>query len=510
MHGFCYRFVLFVGLALWSYQPSLADAHSADCLAEWEEAPLQLQSEGGKAGLSERPDLAGEVFDKAGKPVRGARVLVFTAEARVGVNAVCPGCYLDCAKAATSAEDGSFIIRKLDSSLIFRLLVVRDGFEPAFVAKVDPLHGPIRAELKRLEPSQLPTRQKLGGRVVDPDGTPVIGAEISPVMFNTEAHRGFKPGIVDPIAVTNLRGEFLLTSKSPIESITVKVQARGLASKIFRGLEPAGSNRELKLGRGVTVTGRILREGKPLAGVVVGLVQARRTAEDFLGPTQIATDSSGRFTFSNVTAAGQGTQFPPWVAHNYGSDDLYYVYGIMSSFKAFGSLPIVDVTVGADESTTDVGDLKVGSGHRVAGRITLSDGKPVPPHTRLTVGRERAWDWQIIDVDAAGRFLAEGLPAENYEMSSIIKGYELSSQNAGASPFNMGSLEGRVDQNVTDLVILYEPSNGTRRNARQFDQRELRKAMDEFKVRRAQLIRGVNPAQSQESRPKGISGPPLE
>jgi len=155
-------------------------------------------------------------------------------------------------------------------------------------------------------------------------------------------------GIVDPVAVTNLRGEFLLTSKSPIKSITAKVQARGLASKIFRELEPTAPKQELKLGRGVTVTGRILHQGKPLAGVIVGLAQARRTPEDFLGPTQIATDASGRFVFSSVAPGGQGTKFSPAVAHNYPPDDLYYLYGIMSSVKAFGCVPVVDVTVGAD------------------------------------------------------------------------------------------------------------------------------------------------------------------
>jgi len=133
-------------------------------------------------------------------------------------------------------------------------------------------------------------------------------------------------GIVDPVAVTNLRGEFLLTSKSPIKSITAKVQARGLASKIFRELEPTAPKQELKLGRGVTVTGRILHQGKPLAGVIVGLAQARRTPEDFLGPTQIATDASGRFVFSSVAPGGQGTKFSPAVAHNYPPDDLYYLY----------------------------------------------------------------------------------------------------------------------------------------------------------------------------------------
>jgi hypothetical protein len=277
--------------------------------------------------------------------------------------------------------------------------------------------------------------------------------------------------------VTNLRGEFALTSRSPAEYISVQVKARGLASHLFGKLSPEKPSHELRLGRGVGVTGRIVREGKPLPGVVVGLVQASRNSRTFLGPTQIATDESGRFLFINVAP-----------------NDLYYVYGIMSSFKAYGSLRAFEVKACGDGTKTDVGELEVVPGHRLAGRIVLSDGKPLPLHTRILVSRGQAWDTQMAEVDEEGRFVVEGMPTEDYSVSSFIKGYEMSSKNECADPVNPGLLEGRVDRDVSDLTILYEPSGGGERRPPKHEDPQVPMTMDSSLARRRQLIGGVDPA----------------
>src|SRR5262245_50128972 len=83
----------------------------------------------------ERTDLSGRVLESSGEPVRDARVFIYTAGARVGVNPFCPSCYADCSKSATTGDDGGFLIRSLDSSLIFRVLIVGEGFDPRFLDK---------------------------------------------------------------------------------------------------------------------------------------------------------------------------------------------------------------------------------------------------------------------------------------------------------------------------------------------------------------------------------------
>ena len=155
-----------------------------------------------------------------------------------------------------------------------------------------------------------------------------------------------------------------------------------------------------------------MHKGKPLAGVGVGYVTVNRVVgggpagrTHYFDRAEIATDNRGRFLFSNVNA-----------------DDDLYVYGLMNSLKTYGAVPIHQVKTGSDGVTTDVGDLVVEEAHKLSGRIVLDDGGPVPPHTRVLISREQAWDTQTIELDEDGRFEAMGLPTEQMTLSSVIRG----------------------------------------------------------------------------------------
>src|SRR4051794_25945955 len=86
-------------------------------------------------------DLAGTVTDAGGRPLPGATVYVYTAGPRQGTSSFCPSCYVDCGKRQVTDARGRFRIPSLDRSLLFRILTVREGYEPAFTPKVDPLQG---------------------------------------------------------------------------------------------------------------------------------------------------------------------------------------------------------------------------------------------------------------------------------------------------------------------------------------------------------------------------------
>jgi hypothetical protein len=121
----------------------------------------------------DRADLGRRLVNQSGEPLRRATTFIYTAAARVGINPYCPSCYADCAKSAKTDDAGAFVIRSLDSNLIFRVLVVREGYKPAFVEKVDPFKGPIRAELAPIDKDHLKGRHFVRGRVVDGDGNAV-------------------------------------------------------------------------------------------------------------------------------------------------------------------------------------------------------------------------------------------------------------------------------------------------------------------------------------------------
>jgi len=85
-----------------------------------------------------------------------------------------------------------------------------------------------------------------------------------------------------------------------------------------------------------------------------------------------------------------------------------------------------------------------------------SDGMPVPPGTRLFLGREKASDHTEALLDEAGRFEFKNVPAESVGLSVRIKGYKFSKRNPSLDWLN-GSIIGRVDGDLTDLTFLMEP-----------------------------------------------------
>ena len=95
-------------------------------------------------------------------------------------------------------------------------------------------------------------------------------------------------------------------------------------------------------------------------------------------------------------------------------------------------------------------------GHRIKGRVLLSDGKALPPKTRLVISREDAWDVQRVFLDQEGRFEISGLPTERYSLNVSVRGYRLSPKNHSLDAQNRRLL-GTIDQDIDTLKILLEP-----------------------------------------------------
>jgi protocatechuate 3,4-dioxygenase beta subunit len=123
----------------------------------------------------------------------------------------------------------------LDPALLFRVLVAAPGHQPQFVTKVDPTKGPLNIKLERQRLAKLGPKNKLLGRVVDPQGRPIPGAKVDFEGVYNESGGGSFGAIegVDPLAVTDEKGEFLLTSEKPFAGISVTVSARAFANRRF-------------------------------------------------------------------------------------------------------------------------------------------------------------------------------------------------------------------------------------------------------------------------------------
>lgn len=387
-----------------------------------------------------RLDLEGHILAR-GKPVPDATVFIYTAGPKIGTSTFCPSCYADCRKSAKTDAEGKFKIESLDPRLIFRILAVAKGFAPKFESKVDPDEGPVYVTLRAVDLKDVTPDRSLRGQVVDSDGKPVFGAVVASHGVRRKDDSGTMwgqlPG-VDPLAVTDESGEFLLTALDPFVSLDVRVEARTFANKTFSNLPSGTAHHTLKMTEGVTVKGRVLSQRKPLAGVSVGMVSVDRGVENFTGNFEIGTDSDGQFAFMNLPANVD-----------------YQIYGLMNTLRTNGTIPIRNVHAGADGTTVDAGDLLVEPACRLAGRVECSDGHRLPMATRLLISREQAWDSIQVEVGEDGTFDIQGIPKETISLSARVGGYHISPKNPSLDPLN-DRLVGRVEQDVTNLVFLLD------------------------------------------------------
>jgi hypothetical protein len=388
---------------------------------------------------ADRLTLTGKVTDAAGKPLERATVMVFKAGVKQGYSTYCPTCYADCGKRTLTAADGSFTISSLSPDLFFELLVVREGYLPEFVQKVDPAANRPTAVLR-----SRPVAKDLGrivrGMVVDSHGQPVRDAVVQPQGILAEIPgrgKGSMYGTIDglePVAVTNEKGEFDLSHSQPFEAIVLQVEARGMAPKIATSLASGGERHRIVVTDGGVIRGRLVQDGKPLPNAEVGLIARQhgwganlKLVGYPIPETRVGTNEDGTFAITNV---------PPGIE--------WYVYGKMESLATRGGAPIRECATTKDGEEVDVGDLAVAPALRFLGKVVLSDGNAIPPGMRITVSSERAFDSQTAILAPDGSFAFGGLAKGSYTVFASVRGY----RPASGRPTAM-----TLDGDVTDYVL---------------------------------------------------------
>ncbi|BDI33605.1 hypothetical protein CCAX7_56560 [Capsulimonas corticalis] len=351
--------------------------------------------------------LTGRVTTSDGKPVAGADVIICYAFPKVGASTTCPGCYTDCKRAAKTNAGGEFQFPGVARTLVFDVMVARDGFVSKLVSRIDP--STPEKQIALVSQPTLPGEDHLfRGTVTDPAGRPVAGALVEPVSITSPNENlvGEVPGM-DRFAITNRRGEFLLASDQASAVLGVVVSAPALAPEAFSTLHE-GTNEKLPLSLGAAIVGKLMRNGKPVANAALGLVQVDKEVERFLGPATATTDIHGAFQFSNVAP-----------------NQKYWIYGLMGHDGGAGSLAIQQLSVGADGSIVDLKDLKLAESQTVHGRVLLSDGQPIPNGIQIAVYRNDAWDDIHIDIRPDGSFDLEDAPSESFNLTTGIPGYKI-------------------------------------------------------------------------------------
>lgn len=410
--------------------------------------------------------LEGVIGAAGGKTVSNAWVFVYSAAPREGPSVLCPTCYPDCVKRARTDAEGRFLIEPVDPKLMFRLLVLAKGYRPDFIKDVDPLFGGAMLTLKRLKITNTPPENRVTAKLIDPEGKPVAGVRVNAegIRNGQYSSYGGTSGRVDPMAVSDENGEFFLDCTNGIEAITVLIEPRNLAKR--RMWLDTGKAHLLRLKEGVAVVGRLLHDGKPLAGVSVSMNTEDRSSEVFMRGFDVATDAEGRFRLPNI---------PP--------NNRFVLYTKMKEMQERGvALTPQKVSTGADGSTVDLGDLKVGLAYTLQGKIVTADGQPLSSRTRLYLSLEGAWDNQDTRPDDDGWFQFLGVPASPVSLSLRVTGYRISAKNPSKDWLNEGLIVGRLSTNMENFIIhlergeRFDRSEGPPDNDRQPTEKPLRGA----------------------------------
>ena len=310
---------------------------------------------------------------------------------------------------------------------------------------------------------------KVKGKVVGPNGQPLAGAKLAPQLVVVR----------DKEITTGPEGEFEFTAERIlIDHFTMRVEAPDLASKIFTIPATGEVPTPLKLGVGTVVSGRVIRDGKPQAGVAMRLVQVQWGSDDYLGTLEAETDGQGRFRFPHAFA-----------------DQELYAYTKTGQLKDHGAITPYRFKTGGEGRAVDLGDFAVQPGRRLAGRVVFADGKAIPAETRVLASPMNRFGLLYSRVDERGRFEFLGLPEWEISVSVqfpnsetwMLPGYRLSARNKCASPVNHWELVGQLDRDVTDLTILFEPGEEPRPNSSDPD------LWEQLKEIKAATIAGVPP-----------------
>jgi hypothetical protein len=391
---------------------------------------------------SPRLTVTGKVVDSEGKPLSNATVMVYHAGVKLGYSTFCPSCYEDCGKRTRTDAAGSYTLTKLSSDLWFELLVVRDGYSPAFVKANDSSDSLAPTAILHLRtPASDPTRV-VKGRVIDGVGNAVPDAIVNSVGVENDKGSliGTIPGL-DPLAVTNDNGEFEIVYAKPANRMLLSVEARTLAPK-FAVLVTGPDRQTIELARGATIQGRLMQGGKPIGNAEIGLIGQTRGG---FGPQltiigtpyselRVGTQEDGSFALSNVPAQTN-----------------WYVYAKMESVASRGATEPKACATTRPEETVNVGEIQLRPGYRLEGRVLLSDGKSVPEGMRVIITSQRVWDSQTAVLDKGGHFVFLSLPEGEYSISPAVRGYGL--------PDGQYEVETSVDRNVNDFVISLNPNS---------------------------------------------------
>lgn len=282
--------------------------------------------------------ITGVVVDEEGRPAGGVLVLALSVDhdGNEGPR-----------RQVRTDVDGEFIFENLEPEGTWCFSVDDPRFakqwerETFLTLPVDRLDSPMRLRLHR--PRTLP------GVVVDETATPVSGVTVTLV-------REYLPDSTHPVqgwlafdlqvSTSDGAGRFRLERLRP-GKVVLMLDHSDFARTITEFVEVPSAEARVTIKKGLTLRGRVVADGKPLAGVGVA-VRTPRLAHRSLGEWSITTNSSGEFTVEHMTASYRNIDLVAVVSveESAWTSAIYQIYQIDEN-----TLPFVEVE--AQSGTTE-------------------------------------------------------------------------------------------------------------------------------------------------------------
>ena len=287
----------------------------------------------------------GRVVDAHGAPVEGASV---DADPSSGSDVV-------------TGPDGRFRLTGLARGRRFDLSVSREGYAESNLPGLEaPTLEPVQVVLQDL------ALRRLTGRVLDPEGRPVSGAQVNTFTEHERglggdgtsySHWSYQPTTTDD------EGKFVLTGEAG--EVSFGVRASGYRMRLVRGLRfPEHGDAapvEITLERGAILEGRVVDgRGEPVAGADVRAYLEDRK-DRMLPGSHGKTDTEGRYRLEELEL-GEHT--------------------VVVSVEGNGQLlqRPTEVRPGVNRL-----DFAFARGVEVSGRVTDEQGTPLPAVTLLLI-----------------------------------------------------------------------------------------------------------------------------
>jgi len=272
---------------------------------------------------------------------------------------------------------------------------------------------------------------RIRARLEDDTGQPVAGARIR------HGRDSF---------VSDEQGSFALSAPENPAGIRISVEADGLAPSVhflLRSVEV----QVVKLGVGAVIVGTLRKDGKPLAGLQIGLKisppeQNFRTFSHLDNwRFEAVTDDQGRFRLEHL---------PP--------DTSWQMFGVMETFKRVGVMPPRTVITSGAGAVLDLGELVPEPALTLAGRVVAAAGSKLPDEPAvISIGYDHFDTDQQVIADPDGIFRLEGLYAGSIRLRVVAGDLQATPWNSSRDQMNPGWLVGKLSNSHTNLVLEVGP-----------------------------------------------------